>query len=133
MTELVTIELKEGPVIFKNGNDAGISASHRLWADITATEFYPPGANSGGGAFYVVRLEKSVTQAKEVRPAKAELEDALLLIAPAWSFSGESDMVVETIEAVSSPRFESNADAIEHKLLGLEGVTKVVSKGLAAY
>src|SRR5437763_1614402 len=70
----VRIVRKDGPVIIRSLNGAQVNAEYDLWNDIVASEFFPPNVDS---AFYVLSLEKSVTQAAEVRVIEAELVKAL--------------------------------------------------------
>jgi hypothetical protein len=100
----------------------GIRKSYPLWNDVVASEFFPPGASTGGN--YVLTLEKSVTHAREVRPVEEEPTHALLLIAAAWSFSGGTYMMIEPRVTISRvPGIKGNADEVERKLLASYGVS----------
>jgi hypothetical protein len=119
----VQLSITEGPVIIPSLDGAGVNATHCLWNGADASEYFPPGVGASG-ANYVVNLKKNVTQADDVRPVEDELTKALFMLVEAWPFSGGSYMVIESRELICSPRFESNAIAIEHQLLERNGLKK---------
>jgi hypothetical protein len=121
----VKIVLKEGPVIIRSLNGAGISAEYDLWNEIVASEFFPPNVDS---AFYVLSLEKSVTLAAEVWTVEAELVKTLELLATGWPFSGGSFMIPETREVTRVPRYASNAKHVEAELLARTVLQHVESR-----
>src|SRR5438093_2584523 len=118
----VRIVLKEGPVVIRSLNGAGINAEYDLWDDIVASESFPSNVDS---AFYILSLEKPVAQVGEVWTVEAKLVNALELLATAWPFSGGSFIILETHEVAQTPRYESNAKEIEIILLVREGLRHV--------
>jgi hypothetical protein len=68
-------------------------------------------------ANYVIKLNKTVKAAADVRSVEQELIEALLVIAAAWPFSGGSNLVLDSHRQIHSRRFESNALVIEQALL----------------
>jgi hypothetical protein len=109
----VRIALKETPVIIQSLKGDQVSAEYALWDDIAASEFFPPSVNS---AFYILSLEKPVSQASEVWVVESELIEALELLAAAWPFSGGGFIILETRKLPHAPRYESNAKEIETDL-----------------
>ena len=107
----VQVSITEGPVIIPSLNGTEVTATHCLWDGAVASENFPPGAGVSG-ANYVVTLKKEVTQLEDVRRVEDELTEALFMLAAAWPFAGGSHLVVDSRKLISSPRFESNADAI---------------------
>jgi hypothetical protein len=73
----VRIALKETPIIILSLKGEQVSAEYALWDDIAASEFFPPSVNS---AFYILSLEKPVSQASEVWVVEGELIEALELL-----------------------------------------------------
>jgi hypothetical protein len=122
----IRLSLKDGPVVLRSANAAGVSASHALWDGMVASEYFPAKAES---AFYVVTLEKPVEDPSDVYHVEQELTDALMSIVAAWSFSGGSHMVLESRQLILSPRFESNAAAVEQELLVRTGQRRATSDG----
>jgi hypothetical protein len=119
----IRFSLSEGPIVLRNGG-AGVSASFALWDGIVGSEYFPAGTEE---AFYMVSVERAVAQAAEIPLTEMELTSALFRLALAWSFSGGSDMVIESREIIISPRFESNATTVAHQLLRARGLTKISS------
>jgi hypothetical protein len=111
---VVRLDLKDGPITIQDSPFTGIASSHKLWNGITASEYFPPKRDS---AFFVISLEKAVTNACDVRAIERELGDAFLMIAASWSFSGGSHLALEIHQFINAPRFETNADKIEQQLL----------------
>lgn len=127
MTALnVQLSLTEGPVTIPSLHGAELAATHSLWDGATASEYFPLGAGPCG-ANYVVTLKKEVAQLDDVRRVEDELTKALLKIAAAWPFAGGSHLVIDSREIISSPRFESNADAIEQQLLARDDLKRVTA------
>lgn len=123
--EAIELTLREGPVVIQGQEGVEIDAIHRLWNDIFAKEFFPPGAERG--AFYAVTLTKYVNRAEQVRLVEVELSKVLLQIASAWVFSGGSHLEVETRQVITSRRVISNADAVLQRLLPRTNLTQVVA------
>lgn len=69
--------------------------------------------------------KKEVTQLDDVRRVEDELTKALLKLAAAWPFAGGSHLMIDSRELISSPRFESNANAIEQQLLARDDLKSV--------
>src|SRR6266581_2980216 len=113
------IHLKDGPVKIPFLKGAGVEAEYTLWEGITASEFYPAGAES---AFYVLSLRKDVTTPTEVSSTEDELKRALELLATTWPFSGGSFLVLESRSVVTIPRYENNAKEVEAELLARAGL-----------
>lgn len=126
----VEIVLNEGPVVLPSLQMSGVQATHSLWNDISAHEFFPANTNS---AFYVLSLAKPVDSAEAVPSVEGELVSALQLLAAAWPFSGGSFMALETRELVISARFQSNAEQVRRELLARDGQTPVTAKARVAY
>jgi hypothetical protein len=122
----VQLSITQGPIIIPSLEGAEVAATHPLWDGAIASEYFPPGAGASG-ANYVVTLKRSVREATEVRHVEDELTRALFMLAEAWPFSGGSHMEIVSRELISSPRFESNADAIEQQLLARNGLEKVTA------
>jgi hypothetical protein len=120
--EPVRIVLKEGPVILRSLNGAGVNMKYALWNGIVASDFFPPGVDS---AFYVLSLEKMVAHSTEVEVVEAELITSLNFLALAWPFSGGSFMVPESRNEAGAPRYESNAQQVGNEQLAREGLRPV--------
>jgi hypothetical protein len=128
---VVRISLKDGPVRIPSLNGLGVSDNRLLWDGITATESFPEKEES---AYFVVTLEKAVSDAAEVSVAEDELIRALHIIATAWPFSGGAFLGVETHTSAVHQRFESNANDVEVELLarrGLKGVKQSMALAVA--
>jgi hypothetical protein len=122
----VQLSITEGPVIIPSIHGAEVAATHSLWDGAVAAEYFPQGAGASG-ANYVVTLKKEVTRFDEVRRVEDELTKALFMLAAAWPFAGGSHLTITSRALISSPRFESNADAVEQQLLARDGLKKVTA------
>jgi hypothetical protein len=118
----IKIESKQGPAIISSLNGMGISATHALWADISAMEFFPSGVDS---AYYVVTLSKSVSKSVDVAKVESELIEALTFLAWAWPFCGGTFMVTNTAQVLRTPTHTSNSIEVKEELLTAEGVRSV--------
>jgi hypothetical protein len=122
------IESKQGPAIISSLNRNGISATHALWADISAMEFFPSGFDS---AYYIVTLSKAVSQSVDMGKIESDLIEALTLLSWAWPFCGGTFMVTETAHVLRTPAHTSNSIKVKEELLMAEGV-RSVSKSFTA-
>jgi hypothetical protein len=118
----VRISLKDGPVLIPSLNGTAVNGDCPLWDGITASESFPPGVES---AYYVLSLEKPVSDAAEVSLAETDLIRAMEILATAWPFAGGSFIAIETRSSVVHPRFESNAKDVETELLARRGLKPV--------
>jgi hypothetical protein len=107
--ETVEVVRKEGPVILPSLDGKGVDAQYPLWNGISASEFFPPKVQS---AYYVLRLWLDVATPIAARAAKAELLEALDLLARVWPFAGGSFTVVDPYEFTTRPSFECNAEEV---------------------
>ncbi|HEV8722742.1 MAG TPA: hypothetical protein VGW77_19165 [Candidatus Binatia bacterium] len=126
----IEIVLKEGPVRIRSLTGAGVDKTYPLWGEISASEFLPPNIES---AFYVLSLRKRGPRPGEVAEVDCELVSALRLLATAWPFSSGSFMVLDSRDALVSPRFESNAERVRSDLLASAGKKMACSPVTIAY
>jgi hypothetical protein len=138
MSEPMPVELSftDGPVFLRNGHGWGVSTTCDLWDGIVGSEYFPPTLES---ASYVIKLNKTVKAAADVRSVEQELIEALLVIAAAWPFSGGANLVLDSRRQIHSRRFESNALVVEQALLKgtgrsrLSGESAMNVESVAAY
>ena len=126
----VRIALRDGPVVIPSLNGIGVKGECPLWDGITASESFPAGVVS---AYFVLSLEKPVSELADVSVAETEMIRAMEIIATAWPFAGGSFMAIETRSSVIHQRFESNAKDIETELLTRRGLKPVERSMVIAY
>lgn len=120
----IEIVLKESPVLIQAFGRSGVDATHDLWNEMSASEFFPPDTES---AFYVLSLRKPVGDPNQVVEAEAELVSALQLLSAAWPFCGGSFMVLESREVIIAARFQSNASTVRDQLLAQRGERSIAA------